>query len=134
VNLDQSSLKKEKSVEDRERVQNWGYTHVNVCHSADQEFQLPLIKDGDEGLGNDLEETVSQRVKLFLDATHDPIMNGEIDVLVLVLFGHWDFGAAGLEVDGDEFTESIFGDREGLLQDVGDIILTGLSGNISIGK
>ena len=51
-------------------------------------------------------------------------MNGEIYVFTLVLFGHGYFGAAGFEVDGDEFTEPVFGDGKGFLQDVGDIVLT----------
>ena len=101
------------------------YTHVNVGHSADQEFQLPLVKDADEGLGNDLVETVDKRVELFLDAANDPIMNSEINVFVLVLLGHWYFGAAGFEVDVDEFTEPVFGDGKGLFQDTGDVVLPG---------
>ena len=119
---------KKKVSQSKKRVQNRGYIHVNVGHSADQEFQLPLVKDGDEALGNDLEETVGEGVELFLDATDDPIINGEIDVFVLVRFGHWYFGATGFEVDVDEFTEPIFGDGEGLFQDVGDVVLAGSIG------
>lgn len=52
-------------------------------------------------------------------------MDGEIDVLALVLFGHWYFGTPGLEVDGDKFTEPVFGDGEGFFQYIGNIVLTG---------
>ena len=52
-------------------------------------------------------------------------MDGEIDVFLLVLFGHWYFGTSGLEIDGDEFTEPVFSDGEGFLQYVCDIVLTG---------
>lgn len=99
--------------------------HINVSHSSNQELQFSLVEHGDEGLGNDLEETVDESVKLFLDATHDPVVDGEIDVLALVLFGDWDFRATGFEVDGDEFTEPVFGDGECFVQDIGDIVLTG---------
>ena len=115
------------------KIQRWGYTHVDVGHSTDQELQFPLIKDGDEGLWNDLEEAVDEGVELFLDATDDPIMDGEIDVFAFILFGHWYVGPAGFEVNCDEFTEPVFGDGKRFLQDAGDIVLTGL-GIVSTGK
>jgi len=122
-----------KDVSRRKKVRRRGYTHVDVGHSADQEFQFPLVKDADEVLGNDLEETVDESVKLFLDATDDPIMNGEVDVFAFILFGHWYVGPAGLEINGDEFAEPIFGDGKGFLQDAGDVVLTGF-GIVSRGR
>lgn len=117
--------KKKHELKGKKEPKRLGYdAHIDIGHSADQEFQLPLIEDGDEVLRNDLEETVDERGELFLDAANDPIVNGEIDVFVLVLFGHWYTGASGLEVDGDKFTEPVLGDRESFFQDVGDIVLT----------
>ena len=58
-------------------------------------------------------------------------MNSEINVFVLVFFGHWYVGAAGLEVDVDEFTEPVFGNGEGFLQDAGDIVFA-VFGAVSI--
>ena len=59
-------------------------------------------------------------------------MNSEIDVFAFVLLGHWDVGPAGLEVDGDEFTEPVFGDGKCFFQNAGDVVLTGL-GIVSTG-
>lgn len=55
-------------------------------------------------------------------------MNGEIDVLVFVLFSYGNFRAAGLEVDSDEFTKPVFGNGEGFVQDAGDVVLTRIIG------
>lgn len=58
-------------------------------------------------------------------------MNGKIDVLMLVLFGHRDFRATGFEIDSDEFTEPVFSDGESFVQDTGDVVLAGKSETVS---
>ena len=65
-----------------------------------------------------------ERVKLLLDTPRDTILDNTVDVFVLVLLRDRDVRAAGLELDGDHLTETLFGGGEGLVDDVGDVVLT----------
>ena len=93
--------------------------------SADEVFHLSLVELSEKGPWNDLKETIDESTELFLDAANDPVVSNEIDEFVLVLFGYWYSRAIGLEVDGDEFAEPIFGGGEGFIQDIGYVVLAG---------
>lgn len=47
-----------------------------------------------------------------------------LDVFSLVLFSYFDIGTTWLQINIDDFTESVIFNREGILNDVGDIIFS----------
>ena len=93
--------------------------------STEEVLHFSLVELSEKGPWNDLKETINESAELFLDATNDPVVSNEIDEFALVLFGYRYFRATGLEVNGDEFAEPIFGGGEGFIQDIGYIILAG---------
>jgi hypothetical protein len=81
-------------------------------------------------LRDELVEARHKALELVFDTSLNSPLGDEIDILLLVFFVYFDVLTAWLEVDGDDFTESIVFDGEAVLDNVGDIVLAGHIRNI----
>ena len=99
------------------------HLHIDLGHTADEQLELALIEDVDEVLWDELAEARHEGVELFLDTPGDTVFHDAVHVFLLVLFRNWDIGATSLLLDGDHLTEALFGRGEGLVNDIGDVVL-----------
>lgn len=72
--------------------------NVNGWQARDEEFQLLLIEDGDESLGDDVIEAFKEGIQLLADGTGHLHLAEELHILFLVLFLHWDVPPTRLQV------------------------------------
>jgi hypothetical protein len=94
-----------------------------LAHTADQQLELAFVKDVDELLRDELVEAAQERVELVLDAAADPPLDDQLHVLLLVLVRDGNVAAAGLQVDRDDLAEPVVLGREGVVENVGDVVL-----------
>lgn len=100
---------------------------VDRPEAADHELELALV-EGPQQLGRyELVEALLEGEKLLLDAAHEAVIDVEPHVLFLVLLGHRDVLAAGLELVVLEDAEAAVLDHEGRVQHAVYAVLPGES-------
>jgi len=97
--------------------------HVDLGHASDEQFELALVEDGDKVLRDEFAEARHEGIELFLDPLGNSVLDDEVDILLLVLLCNWNIFTSGLQLDGDQFAESLFSSRECFVDDIRDIIL-----------
>ena len=68
-------------------------------------------------------ETRHERIELLFDTFLDTPLRDELDVFPLVLVRNLDVLTTGLELDRDFLAETLVLDREGAVDDVGDVVV-----------
>jgi hypothetical protein len=96
--------------------------HVDLSDTANEQLQLSLVKDVDELLRNELVEASHESLELILDPLLDPPNCDELDVFLLVLFGHVDVLASGLEVGRDNLAKLVVFHAEGIFNHIGNVV------------
>ena len=105
------------------RLDLYGYLHIDLRHTTDEQLQFALVKDVNEVLGDELAEARHEGIELFLDTTRDTVLDDAVDVVLLVLLRDGNVLTIGLKLNGDHLTEPFLGSGERLVDDIGDVVL-----------
>lgn len=99
------------------------YAHIDVGHATNEQLQLTLVEHIDEISRDELEQAIHERIELLLHALGDSILHDEIDIFLLVFLSDIDVLASRLQLELDELAKPILCDREGFVENVGDLVL-----------
>lgn len=99
--------------------------HINLGHASNQQLKLTLIEHIDEVLGDELAEAGHEGLKLLLDTLSNTIFHDMANVFLLVFFSDRDIGTTWLQLHRDHLAETFFSCCESLVDNIGDIVLTG---------
>lgn len=98
------------------------HLHIDVGHAADEELKLTLIEHVDKVARDQFEQAVHERVELLLDTPGDTILHNEVNVFFLVLLSDINVFTPRFELNGHHLSESLFGDGEGLVKYVRNVV------------
>lgn len=96
---------------------------VDRADAADHQFQFPLVERPEQGRRYQFRESLLQRQELLLDASHEPVVHVQLDVLPLVLLGDEDLGAARLQFVDLDHAEAVVLDGERRFEDAFGAVL-----------
>jgi hypothetical protein len=112
---------------------------VDVGDAADEQLEFALVEDVDQVRGDELVEARDEGLELLFDALLDAPFGDEsvvvsmrvtflgglhlLDIFALVVVGHFNLLATGLQLDADGLTESLIVSRKGQFKCVSNVVV-----------